>query len=90
MSEVVYDLVKIDKSLIWPCFTENNEKSLAILKNMINMLLELNVKIVAEGIETKEMQDFLVAQNITYLQGYFFSRPIPEEEFLHFLDCQPE
>jgi sensor c-di-GMP phosphodiesterase-like protein len=54
------------------------------------MLLELNVKIVAEGIETKEMQDFLVAQNITYLQGYFFSRPIPEEEFLHFLDCQPE
>ena len=59
MSEVVYDLVKIDKSLIWPCFTENNVKSLAILKNMINMLLELNVKIVAEGIETKAMQDFL-------------------------------
>ncbi|WKY43304.1 EAL domain-containing protein [Eubacteriaceae bacterium ES2] len=89
MSEVVYDLVKIDKSLIWPCFSEDNVKSLAILKNMIRMLLELNVKIVAEGIETKEMQDFLVAQNITYLQGYYFSRPIPEDEFLDFIYNQP-
>ncbi|WKY46682.1 EAL domain-containing protein [Eubacteriaceae bacterium ES3] len=90
MSEVVYDLVKIDKSLIWPCFTnDNNQKSLAILKNMINMLLELNVKIVAEGIETKEMCDFLEEQNITYLQGYYFSKPISEDAFLEFLKNHP-
>ena len=85
MSEVVYDLVKIDKSLIWPCFLESNDKSMAILKNMINMLLELKVKIVAEGIETREMCDFLTEQRINYLQGYYFSRPIPEDEFLLFI-----
>jgi len=85
MAEVVYDLVKLDRSLIWPCFYEENPKAHAILTNVINMLLELNVKIVAEGVETKEMTDFLSDHGITYLQGYYFSKPLPEEDFLSYI-----
>lgn len=58
MAEVVYDLVKLDKSLIWPCFDQENSginglqnsKATAILENIIKLLLQLNVKIVAVGI----------------------------------------
>lgn len=85
MAEVIYDLVKIDKSLIWPCFDNKNSKSSAILKNVIHMLLELNVNIVAEGVETREMADYLIAQGVTYLQGFYFSKPLPENELVLFL-----
>lgn len=85
MAEVVYDLVKLDKSLIWPCFYEKNKKSNVILENVIHMLLELNVKIVAEGVETQEMADILGKQGVTYLQGYFYSKPLQESDFVTFL-----
>ena len=86
MAEVVYDLVKLDRSLIWPYFYEENTKSHAILVNVINMLLELNVKIVAEGVETKEMTDYLSEHGITYLQGYYFSKPLAAADFLGFIN----
>lgn len=85
MAEVQYDLVKIDKSLIWPCFYDNNKNSSIILENVIKMLLQLDVKIVAEGVETSEMTDYLSQHGVTYLQGYHFSRPISENEYLLFI-----
>lgn len=85
MSEVVYDLVKLDKSLIWPCFGDINHKSKAILGNVVNMLLELNVNIVAEGVETHEMAVYLKEIGVKYLQGYYYSRPLVEEDYIKFL-----
>ena len=56
MAEVNYDLVKFDKSLIWPSFGEDKkEKSLIILTNTVNMVSSLGANIVAEGVETEEM-----------------------------------
>jgi len=89
MAEVVYDLVKLDKSLIWPCFDQmdsgKNSKASAILENVIKLLLQLNVKIVAEGVETKEMATYLNNCGVTHLQGYYYSKPISEEAYLDFL-----
>lgn len=87
MAEMNYDLIKIDKSLIWPCFDENvdNEKPITLLENVIVMLHSLGLKIVAEGIETKEMVDWLTQRGVQYLQGYYFSKPISEEDYLAFL-----
>ena len=42
-------------------------------------------KIVVEGIETKEQFDYLASLGITYAQGFYFSKPIPEEEFVKFI-----
>lgn len=92
-SEVVYDLVKLDKSLIWPCFNqgnsredkEQNSKANAILENIINLLQQLKVNIVAEGVETKEMATYLDNRGVTYLQGYYYSKPISEDAYLSFL-----
>ena len=49
------------------------------------MLLSQNIRIVAEGVETQEMVDALTKYKINYLQGYYFSRPLSESEYLRFL-----
>ncbi len=85
MAEVVYDLVKLDKSLIWPCFNDDNPKANAILESVIHMLSQLKVNIVAEGVETAEMADYLNNQGVTHLQGYYYSKPIDEDAYLNFL-----
>ena len=85
MADVSYDLVKIDKSLVWRCFESNNEKAVTVLKNVVAMLMSLDVKIVAEGVETEEQAHWLKQLGIDYLQGYFFSKPIEESAYLNFL-----
>ena len=56
-----------------------------LLENMISMLLKMGRKIVVEGIETKEQYDYLASQGITYAQGFYFSKPVPKDEFLKFI-----
>ncbi len=86
MAETPYDLVKLDKSLIWPCYGENpSAAATCILENVIIMLHTLGKHIVAEGVETKEMVDSLTQYKVNYLQGYYFSRPIPGNEYVEFL-----
>lgn len=85
MSDVNYDLIKIDKSLIWPCFGENSQNPIVILKNVVNMLLQMGVKIVAEGVETKEQLDYLTELGVDYMQGYYYSKPISESDYVMFL-----
>lgn len=89
MNEIKYDLVKIDKSLIWPAFDDKNKelaaKAETLLHSVINMLHELNLGIVAEGVETKEMVDYLTEHGVEHLQGYYFSKPIPGNEFINFI-----
>ena len=82
MAKVHFELVKLDKSLIWPCFDENAEEPSIILNSCIDMILQLGVKIVAEGVETREQAELLIEKGVAYLQGYYFSRPVGEEEFI--------
>jgi diguanylate cyclase (GGDEF)-like protein/PAS domain S-box-containing protein len=73
------DVLKIDKIFIDE-ITNNNRES-AITVAIINMANSLNLKVVAEGVETKEQLDFLRSQNCDEIQGYYFSKPIPYKEF---------
>ena len=56
---------------------------------MIDLAHHLDMKVIAEGVETKEQADFLKNYGCDYLQGFYFSRPVPEEEFEKLLDSQP-
>ncbi|MBR5420834.1 MAG: EAL domain-containing protein [Lachnospiraceae bacterium] len=82
------DIVKIDKGILWQAM--NDEPSMKILKNTIRMIKEVGKKIVVEGIETREMADLLIRNGCDYLQGYLYSRPVPEEEYLEFLSRSEE
>ena len=46
----------------------------------------IGLKVVAEGVETKEHLDFLAEHGCDYIQGYYFSKPLTEEEFEKLLD----
>lgn len=89
LAEMTYSLVKIDKSLIWPCFDakikDNAEKATVILESVAMMANKLGKGMVAEGVETKEQADKLISLGVDHLQGYYFSRPIPFEEYLKFI-----
>lgn len=78
-----FDVVKLDKSLVWAYMS--TKKYEPILQHYMPMLHSLGTKIVAEGVETKQMVDALVALGCDYLQGYYYSRPVPEDKFLEFV-----
>lgn len=86
MAERRFELIKLDKSLIWPCFGENAEKAVVILEGCITMIKKLGLSIVAEGVETKEQADYLIEKGVEYLQGYYFSRPLAEKDYIAFLN----
>ena len=77
------DTIKIDRSFVMACTSEKN--NLVIIKAIIAMGHSLGKKIVAEGIETEEQYRFLKGLNCDEGQGYYFSRPVPSEEFAKLL-----
>ena len=76
-----FDVVKIDKSILWGA--EKSELGMTVLTNTIYMIKQLNKKIVVEGVETKEQMELLRKLDVDYLQGYYFSKPITKDEFIH-------
>ncbi len=75
-------LVKLDKSLIDEM---ENEDGKSVVRNTIKMMQDIKKHVLAEGVETKSQLDALTAMGCDYIQGFYFSRPLPEDEFVHFL-----
>ena len=81
-----FDIIKLDKSLIWPCFDKITSKDARIiLESSVDMILKLGKAIVAEGVETRTQAEYLTDLGVEYLQGYYYSKPIPEDRYLEFL-----
>lgn len=74
-----FDTLKLDKSLV-DKLQLSQEKQI-IVKSVINMCKEMNVKTVGEGIETEELNSLLANLKCNYAQGYLYSRPISISEF---------
>ena len=79
-----FDIIKLDMQFIR--MLGENKKSGKIIHSIISMAHELGIKIVAEGVETREQVEFLKECGSDYIQGYYFSRPIPQSEFEKLLD----
>ena len=63
----------------------NNEKTKHMLTGMVDILHKIGMDVVAEGIETKEQMMVMQDMGVEYIQGFYYSKPIPEEDFLSFL-----
>ena len=79
LKELPVDVVKLDAEF----FRGNDEagKGKIIVSEAISLAKKLDMKIVAEGIETKEQVEFLANENCDFIQGYYFAKPMPVEEF---------
>jgi EAL domain-containing protein (putative c-di-GMP-specific phosphodiesterase class I) len=73
------ETLKIDQSFIRDCLNDTN--SATLVKTIIAMAHQLNMVVLAKGVETKEQLAFLQQNNCDAAQGYLFSKPLPFEEF---------
>lgn len=71
--------LKIDRSFVWQLPNEKNAS--VIIRGLIQMAYELGIKVVAEGVESKEQYDFLKSHGCHSLQGFFKHEPIPIIDF---------
>lgn len=78
-----FNIIKLDRLMVWDAFA--NEKAGITLKYTVGMLKELKVRIVAEGVETQEQQAHLEEIGCDYLQGWYYSKAVPEEEFMQLI-----
>jgi diguanylate cyclase len=83
LQQFPFDILKIDR-----CFIQNiteNPNNAAITKAIIEMAKSLNLKLIAEGVETTEELSFICRHGCDAMQGYLFSRPLPIHEFSQLL-----
>ncbi|WP_050641702.1 MULTISPECIES: bifunctional diguanylate cyclase/phosphodiesterase [Clostridia] len=78
-----FGTIKLDRSLI--CASMENSTSALAVKNMVRTFQELGMKVVAEGVETEEQNQLVIDFGIDQIQGFYYSKPLAEEEFLRFL-----
>lgn len=79
------DELKIDRSFMSDVASDRDNA--AIASAIIAMAHTLGLKVVAEGIESRDQLEFLKAKLCDEFQGYLFSRPLPKEEFKRLLQC---
>ena len=88
MLNLPFKMIKIDKYIVWAAFTDKRaEKALAAT---IKMIKEIGMTVLAEGVETPEQAEWLTASGCDYLQGFYYSRPIPKKEFLDIMSGKKE
>ncbi|MCI7768076.1 MAG: bifunctional diguanylate cyclase/phosphodiesterase [Oscillospiraceae bacterium] len=83
LKDLDVDVIKLDKSF----FTNINEgdggvsTDRIVVKNIVNMVNELNMETISEGVETAAQADFLRDINCNMVQGFLFDKPLPRDEF---------
>ena len=73
------DFIKIDKSFVFEII--NDQPSAFIVKAIITLAHNLQMQVIAEGVETEEQLEFLINQQCDFVQGFHFSKPLSAEEF---------
>jgi len=83
LKKMPLDILKIDQSFVRDIETDANDA--AIVATIIAMSKHLYLKVIAEGVETRPELDFLNQHGCTIFQGYLFSKPIPNHQFIELL-----
>lgn len=81
-----FDIIKLDMEFVRRI--GKNDKVASVIHSLIDMIHHMDAKVIAEGAETQEQVDFLRRHDCDYIQGYFYSRPLPVDDFIKLLDSQ--
>ena len=82
MSRLPLDIIKIDKSLVDDMFSEDGR---VIIHNTVRMMQGIRKELVIEGVETREEVEVLSEMSCDFIQGFYYSKPLPVEAFVQFL-----
>ena len=78
--------IKLDKSMVWDSM--KNKKAMSVLKHSISMIKDMNMDVVAEGVEEQEQAHKLAEMGCDYFQGYYYSKPVCGEAFVEKVRAQ--
>lgn len=79
LQKVPLDEIKIDRTFTGQLSIDENSQ--AMVKTIMHLAKVFNLKVVAEGVETEEQENFLLENQCDLLQGYLFSKPVAKDEF---------
>lgn len=82
--EMPVSIVKFDRGMSQAYFADKKAKF--VMEAAMHMIHDLKLEIVSEGVETKEQMEKISGLGIDYIQGYYFSKPLPGEEFLQYIE----
>ena len=82
LKKLPFNEIKIDRSFVRDCVSEPSDG--ALCKAIIAMAESLDLRIVGEGVETKEQLEFLERYGVSIVQGYYFSKPMVLNDFLEY------
>lgn len=85
LSHLPVDVLKIDRGLIRGLL--NSPKQCTLLKAIVDIARICSIDIVAEGVETAEVRDIVQASGVDYIQGFFYAKPMPEDELVLMLSA---
>ena len=83
LQKMPLDILKIDQSFVRDIETDRNDA--AIVDTIISMANHLDLRVIAEGVETRFELDFLEKKGCPLYQGYLFSKPVPNDQFMELL-----
>ena len=83
LSALPIDVLKLDMQFIRSAFQD--QKAMHLLEAMIRLAESIEVPCIAEGVETREQADALKQMGCDIIQGYYFSRPLPAQEFVNYV-----
>lgn len=83
LKDVPVDVLKIDLNFLSK--TSNPDKSMTILTSIVRMVKWLDIPSIVEGVETEEQIDYLKSIGCTMVQGYYYSKPLPEKEYVDYI-----
>lgn len=82
MASLPLKIVKLDKTF---ADFESNPRMMIVLQNIIKMLKDMNMEIVVEGVETKELVERFSMLECDFIQGFYYSRALPKSDFIDFI-----
>lgn len=85
LKELPVKTLKIDQSFVMGIETDSNCRT--IVKSAISLARDMQLDVIAEGVETKEQVDFLLNNGCFIFQGYYYARPMPAKEMHDFINC---
>ena len=83
LNQIPFSILKVDKSLIDDICLN---KGRTLVEQVIMLAKVLNMHVIAEGVETKEQLDELRKMNCDEIQGFYYAKPMPESEFIEFVN----
>ncbi len=84
--DIPIKIIKFDRSLVYSATRDKTRRN--FFENLLSAIKALNIQVVMEGVEEQELLDYLLRSGCDYIQGYVFTKPLPCNEFVQFIQSR--